>query len=128
MQSLSACWRQRHVTIKIRVRKRHVEERAGHAQDTTAEKKVYGESLEWLAKKTFDTWQIGVRKGNSNLTGDCLSSYGQAVRLGFKGHQMKWIDRVLEAGGMSMDDFPPADPRDPRPNKWPAGKPEGMED
>jgi hypothetical protein len=102
--------------IKLPVRKRTSEET----------KKTFPESLEWLTKTAFSRWQEGVKKGDGAMGTHITPLYFRAVQLGFKGHQGQWVDAVLAAGGMSISDFPNADPTDKRPDLWPDGKPKDL--
>ena len=84
------------------------------------------EDLETFKKTVFNRWQAGVKKGDGALSTHVVPEYYDACEHGFRGHMGQWVDAVLEAGGMSMDDFPPAYPNDPRPDKWPNGKPKTL--
>jgi hypothetical protein len=86
-------------------------------------KKTFPESIDWLADTAFKRWRASVKKGEGSLSHECIETYMKAVQLGFKGHMGMWQNKILDAGGMSMDDFPSADPNDPRPDKWPEGGP-----
>lgn len=88
-----------------------------------AEKKTFPESIEWLAEQSFNQWR---RDGSSSRAS--MGTYFKAVQLGFVGHFGKWVEHVLASGGVSSADFPNADPHDRRPDRWPDGKPEDLED
>src|SRR5687767_12767425 len=96
---------QRHMAIKLRLRRSAIPRKADREP-----------TVEEFTIRTFNDWRRGVEHREGSMSETILPAYFKAVQLGFHGHMGQWVDAVLAAGGMSADDFPPADPHDRRPN------------